>query len=221
MSYRLPEALQTDDDTRALAFLREYYGRDGGSAYTGSYFDGWGGQQDPDRFTAEDVVAVTFLSVVVPPMAAHRLLHTEAERFCRLLRDIGPDRDFAQEAEPVHRDWPGWRLETALRELSGVGRTIATKLCARKRPGLLPIYDSVVGEVTSAQSWQWEPLRQVLRADDGALQTRLLGLRDAAGLDASVSALRVYDVIAWMEGKKRGVQPTDPDDQLGAAVTGS
>ncbi|MGY1665913.1 DUF6308 family protein [Geodermatophilus sp. SYSU D00696] len=219
MSYRLPEALQTDDDTRALAFLREYHGRDGGPAYTGSYFDGWGGQQDPDRFTAEDVVAVTFLSVVVPPMAAHRLLYTEAERFNRLLGQVGPDRDFAQEAQPVHRDWPGWRLETALRELPGIGRTIASKLCARKRPRLLPIYDSVVGEVTSAQSQQWEPLREALRADDGALHRRLLALRDAAGLGATVSALRVYDVVAWMEGKKRGVRPTTRDERLGVELT--
>ena len=219
MSYRLPEALQSSDDSRALSYLREYYGRGDGSAYTGAYFDGWGGEQDPHRFTAEDVVAVTFLSVVVPPMAAHRLLHTGADRFTTLLRDIGPDRDFADEAEPMHREWPGWRLETALRELTGVGRTIASKLCARKRPRLLPIYDSIVAEVTDAYSAQWEPLRQELRAHDGALHARLLRLRETVGLDDSVSALRVYDVIAWMEGKKRNLRPTDRDEQVGAGLT--
>ncbi|MGY1653404.1 DUF6308 family protein [Geodermatophilus sp. SYSU D01119] len=219
MTYRLPVALQSGDDGRAEAYLHEYYGRGEGSAYTGSYFDGWGGEQDLYRFTAEDVVAVTFLSVVVPPMAAHRLLHADADRFNALLRDVGPDRDFADELKPMHREWPGWRLETALRDLPGVGRTIASKLCARKRPRLLPIYDSIVAEVTDAYSTQWEPLRQQLRADDGALQARLLRLRATVGLDDSVSALRVYDVISWMEGKKRNLRPTGGDEQVGAELT--
>lgn len=33
----------------------------------------------------------------------------------------------------------------------------------------------------------------------GALHHRLLSLREEAGLPAEISALRVFDVIAWME----------------------
>ncbi len=47
MSYCLPTALHTDDDSRAVGNLREYYGRDGGRAYTGSYFDGWAATRSP------------------------------------------------------------------------------------------------------------------------------------------------------------------------------
>ncbi|MBB3086666.1 DUF6308 family protein [Geodermatophilus sabuli] len=219
MTYRLPQALQTPDDTQALEYLRTYYGRNGGRAYTGSYFDDWGGEQDPDRFTAEDVVAVTFLSVVVPPMAAHRLLVEEAELFTGLLKELGPDRDLVDEDQTIDPDWPGRRLNRALQDrLVGVGPTIASKLCARKRPRMIPIYDSVVRDVTDARLAQWEPLRNELRAGDGALHERLLRLRDEVGLDERISAIRVYDVITWMEGKQRNLRPTEPDEQPGAAL---
>jgi len=221
MSYRLPKALQSNEDTRALAHLRDYYGRDGGGAYTGSYFDGWGIEQDPDRFTAEDVVAVTFLSVVVPPMAAHRLLIEDADVFNGLLKDLGPDRDLVDEDRAIDANWPGRQLNRALQgRLGGVGPTIASKLCGRKRPRMIPIYDSVVRDVTDARLAQWEPLRQQLRADGGALHDRLLRLRDRAGLDDHISAVRVYDVVTWMEGKQSNLRPTDPDEKLGAALTG-
>ncbi|MFC9768511.1 DUF6308 family protein [Rhodococcus jostii] len=45
---------------------------------------------------------------------------------------------------------------------------------------------------------------EALRADDAALHHRLLSIRDAAGLPEEISALRVFDVIAWMDGKNRG-----------------
>ncbi|MGY1621065.1 DUF6308 family protein [Geodermatophilus sp. SYSU D00965] len=221
MSYRLPEALQTEDDTRALAYLREYYGLDGGTAYTGSYFDDWGDEQDPNRFTAEDVVAVTFLSVVVPPMAAHRLLIEHTELLAGLLEDLGPDRDLVDEDRTIDDAWPGRRLNRALQDrLAGVGPTIASKLCARKRPRMIPIYDSIVRDVTDARLAQWEPLRQELRANGGVLHDRLLRLRDEVGLDDRISAIRVHDVVTWMEGKYGNVQPTGLDEKLGAALTG-
>ncbi len=204
MTYRLPTAL-ADDDSRAVTYLRTYYGLDGGPAYTGSYFDAWGPTQDSDRFTAEDVVAVSFLSVFVPPMAAHRLLVTEADRYAELLHSLGPDRDLVDEDEPIDASWPARRLNRALLELPDVGPTRAAKLIARKRPRLIPIYDSVVAEVTNAFTSQWEPLRQTLRADDGALHHRLVRLRELTGLAAHISPLRVYDVVTWMEGKDRGL----------------
>jgi Family of unknown function (DUF6308) len=53
-----------------------------------------------------------------------------------------------------------------LEALPGVGSTIASKLLARKRPRLRPIYDSVVATVTNTRAQLWEPLRVALRADD-------------------------------------------------------
>jgi len=86
----------------------------------------------------------------------------------------------------------------------GLGRTTTSKLIARKRPRLVPIWDTVIAVVTDAHDHQWEPLRAALQEDDHALHRRLLTLRDAAGLPADVSALRVLDVIAWREGKNKG-----------------
>jgi Family of unknown function (DUF6308) len=222
MSYRLPEALSTADDTRALRYLKTYYGLDGDGQYTGSYFDAWGAAQDPDRFTAEDLVAVSFLSVFVPPIAAHRLLITEADRFSELLQAIGPDRDLVTETRSIDASWPGRRLNAALDALPGVGPTIASKLCARKRPRLIPIYDSVVARVTNAYDKQWEPLRTALQGRTSGVHTslheRLLGLRERARLESHISAIRVYDVVTWMEGKAKNYEVTPPIDKLGEAL---
>ena len=63
----------------------------------------------------------------------------------------------------------------------------------------------MVSEISGTVQAQWEPLRPALRADDRALQRRLVHLHEAAGLPEAVSALRVLDVIAWMEGKGQGL----------------
>ncbi|MDF3312967.1 DUF6308 family protein [Rhodococcus koreensis] len=41
-----------------------------------------------------------------------------------------------------------------------------------------------------------------LWADDGALHHRLLSIRKEAGLPDEISVLRVFDVIAWMDGEE-------------------
>jgi hypothetical protein len=214
MRFGLPECLKAADPGQALRYLQTYYGQ----PYTGAYFDAWASQQnDPDRFTADDVVAVSFLSVVVPPLAARQLLDTRAAEFAALLEEVGPDRDLADQVEAVSEEQPSSRLYRAVRALPGVGRTIGTKLLARKRPRLVPIYDSVVGRVSGIGHSHWEPLRQALRTDD--LHARLLELHERAGLGPEVSALRVLDVVTWMEGKAAGVPPTDPDELLGESLT--
>jgi hypothetical protein len=218
MTYQLPDTFSTPDDTRALGYLRRYFGLDGGKAYIGSHFDGWGGSQDPDRFTADDLIAVSFLSVFVPPMAARRLLETEADRFGALLQAVGADRDLLTESDTIDKEWPGRQLNAALDELPGIGPTIASKLCARKRPRLIPVFDSVVAQVTNAWDSQWEPLRLALRGRDCELHDRLVRLRDHAGLSSMVSVLRVYDVVTWMEGKDKDYRPTVPEELLGAEL---
>ena len=75
---------------------------------------------------------------------------------------------------------------------------------ARKRPRLVPIYDKVLRQVMGLEKGQWAPLNAALRANGGEPQERLLGLQRGAGLPASVSALRVLDVIAWRDGRDLG-----------------
>ena len=200
MTYRLPTALQDGNDDKAVADLQRYFGRNDGGRFTGSFFDAWAQPQDPYRFTADDLVAVSFLTVFVPPLAARQVLEEQADHFSELLHEVGPDRDLVDEDGPIDPSWPAWRLEAELIKLSHVGRTIASKLCARKRPRLLPIYDQHIGDVTNAHKKQWVPLRDALRADGGALHGRLLRLHRLADLPPEVTPLRVHDVIAWMQG---------------------
>ena len=214
MPFCLPQCLEGRDSDQALDHLRTYYGR----PYTGAYFDSWApAQNDPNAFTPDDLLAVSFLSVVVPPLAARQLLDVQAAEFAALLRQVGPDRDLADQAEAVAEGETASQLFRAVRRLPGVGRTIGTKLLARKRPRLMPIYDSVVARIAGIGDYHWEPLRQALRTD--GLHDRLLDLREEAGLGPHVSALRVLDVVTWMEGKAAGIRPADPDELLGESLT--
>ncbi|WP_185995436.1 DUF6308 family protein [Nocardioides campestrisoli] len=203
---RLPHLLQSLDNGPALAALGRYYGPDPStptSPFTGARFDTWDSTgtrwEDRNRFTADDLVAVTFLSVNVPAEAAIKLLDTDAQRFTDLLEALGDDRDLVDEGEAWSDDWAGWLLWSELMDLPGVGATTASKLLARKRPRLRPIYDTVVARVVGSETL-WEPLRALLNAHP-ELHERLLHLRKEAGLHESISALRVFDVVTWMEGK--------------------
>jgi len=206
-TFQLPEALHTPDDEKAVGLLRRYFGEPylSPGCAEGAYFDTWTPDTDPFRFTADDLIAIKFLSVDVPTTAVRELLRDRADEFTKLLVELGPDRDLAYEHGPLDDEWPGCRLMLELRKIRGVGRTIASKLLARKRPRLLPIWDSVVGAVTETTSEQWEPLRTALCENEHALHHWLLRLRDQLNLPKKVSALRILDVIAWLEGKDRGL----------------
>ncbi len=206
MSVTLPPPLIADSDDDALALLRQYYGDtylDAG-CYTGAFFDSWAPYNrdaDADRFTADDLVAITFLSVNVKPSAARQLLVTRAARFTELLESIGPDRDLVDEADALTPETPILLFEQELKSVPDIWRTKATKLMARKRPRLVPIYDVVVGRVLNTKLVHRDPIREALRANGGALDARLRSIRSKAGLPDEISALRVLDVIAWMYGK--------------------
>lgn len=206
MSFAFPKALQDDDDAAALGLLQRYFGPASGSDRpTGAMFDTWdttGSRKDTaDRFTADDCVAVTCLSVDVRPIAAHEVLVARQDELSALLARIPVDRDLVDVEEKLGPDSAEWQLNSALRSIHDIGRTVASKLMARKRPRLIPVHDVIVAGVTNTLDAQWEPLRLALRADGRALHERLTRLRDAAGLPDEVSALRVLDVIAWREGK--------------------
>lgn len=144
-----------------------------------------------DTCTSDDLVAVSLLSVTVPAQAAHELLVRQRARFETLLAEVGPDRDLVGVEEPIDETWPAWVLSSALRELPDVGPTTAIKLLARKRPRLVPVFDSVINDhVLGGSGVQWVPFRSALQAERGRLHRRLLDLRTAAGLDEPVGWLR-------------------------------
>lgn len=211
----LPPALRHADDAAAVDLLQQYCGKhDRGRTRTGVQWDTWDSTgtrtRDVDVFTADDLVAVTLLSVRVSGAGARMLLGERREEFGALLTAVGPDRDLADEKDEMTPASPVWQLEEALRTVPSVGRTTASKLIARKRPRLYPIYDSVVAQVLRTERAYLEPTRSALRADGLRLHTRLLALRDAAGLENTVPAVRVLDMIAWMHGKSRRGHPPEP-----------
>ncbi|WP_240961132.1 DUF6308 family protein [Rhodococcus sp. A14] len=109
-----------------------------------------------------------------------------------LLTAAGPDRDGGDDQDPLNPlnpGWPAWDLEAALRVLPGIGQMKATKLIARTRPGCIRSSDSVVSQVLGTTRGHLNPVREALRADDGALYRRLLSIRKEAGLPGR--ALRV------------------------------
>lgn len=63
----------------------------------------------------------------------------------------------------------------------------------------------MVSRVLGTERAHLNPVREALRADGGALHRRLVSIRKEAGLPEEISVLRVFDVIAWMDGKNGGV----------------
>jgi len=209
MQLTLPEALDGTDHGKAVTALRTYFGLDAGlTPYTGAFFERLGGGGDRgeirDVITAEDLVAVSMLSVDVPARAALRILGTDSRRISDLLREIPTALDLVDvDPELINDSWPGWQLWDLLHGMYGVGPVTAGKLVARKRPRLLPVYDSVVRERVGAPEIFWQALNAELRSKNRALHQELLLIRDEAAIGDDISALRVFDIVTWMPGPDR------------------
>ncbi|MYR08954.1 hypothetical protein GTV32_23040 [Gordonia sp. SID5947] len=206
MSITIPTVLQTDDPTAAAAVLRCYFGDPyPGTAYTGATFDNWDSTgtraADANIFTADDFIAIGFLSVNAGPAAAREILRDQRDEFVEYLTAVGVDRDLADEPGPIDLTWPAWLLDTRLRSVRGIGTTIASKLIARKRPRLYPIWDEVVVDVLGTRGGpHLAPIHQALRTD-ADLRRRIRGARTEARLPDHISELRILDTLAWMQGE--------------------
>jgi hypothetical protein len=87
-----------------------------------------------------------------------------------------------------------------------MGPSRVFELMAWKRPKLIPMFGYVLASTVFARtSKHWLELGTRLRDSGSALHQRLMQIREAAELDASVSVLRVFDVCAWMDGTTNGV----------------
>jgi hypothetical protein len=179
---------------RAARALRAYFAPD--LHFTGSAFDGLLDHGTPDRFTAIDMLAVTTLSVEVPPRAAIRLI--ESPDVEPLLAAIPTTADLWSDLELLHDDSHADRLWKLVRSHDGIGRTITSKLLAAKRPHLIPIYDQHVQAALGFDN-QWPFMLAVARSPK---VTQLLidvgNSRTAAGVPAEVSVLRIIDIVIWM-----------------------
>lgn len=213
----IPNILDEDHIDAAAQLLRTYYRRTtaGLPGYTGSMFTSWAGGGDApavvNRVTADDLIALSFLSVDVPGEAAFGILETQTALISDLLAqipaglclaDVHPD-DFGKilgDASPALELWHVLRGRDTGRW--GMGETRTSKLMARKRPLLVPIYDSVVRDVMSLESGskgQWRKWHSAL-TDGTGLPERLREIRRVSGIVDPISDIRVMDIVLWMYG---------------------
>lgn len=200
------------DTYRAADLVHRYFevwqDDDRSPLYTGAAFERFAGGGDrgdvANVFTADDLVAVSMLSAQVPPRAALRILLDDTDFLSAYLADVPANVDLADADEAVVADGSAAdRLWWHLHEYPGVGPVTAGKLLARKRPRLIPVLDGVVRRVLGhSGKGYWRDLRGELRADDRRLDEQLKKIRSTAGLNESISAIRVFDVLVWMIGKE-------------------
>jgi hypothetical protein len=205
----LRQLLSLANGPEALSDLVSYFGTDlpAGSAprYTGGRFEGLAGGGDrpeaADQIDADDLIAVEMLSVQVPGPVALALLEGDlgrdvATQLARIPTEVSIGDPAAEEllADGGSADI-AWSL---LERPRNMGWVTAGKLLARKRPRLVPVYDNVVRCAFGRPAKPWKWLHARFTEDGGVLAEHLVAARDAAGVEPTVSPLRVLDVLVWM-----------------------
>ncbi|MDR3658450.1 MAG: DUF6308 family protein [Mycobacterium sp.] len=195
----------------AVPLLQSYYSTSdsGLPAYSGSQFEAMAAlNSDPYSIGPADFTAVSMLSVDVPAQSAIRLLGRDADAITELLKQIPIDRDIIDvDSDDLTTESASSKLWQVLRRgRDGLGPTTTSKLIAAKRPRLIPIWDSFVEEATGLDtSDNWCQFQQVLTADGHAIWNWLTEVRDASpAVPATISNLRVLDVLLWMTVKLGG-----------------
>ncbi len=193
-----------DNEAVAVENLKEYL-----ASFTGRLFERLA---DPDPFslTANDFVAVSALSVEVPPEAAGRLLGELHPTVGQLLRAIPVGASIADTPELLAESEAAWELYELLRSIHGLGPTTVSKLMAAKRPALVPIRDSVVWSALGEPELWWAPWVEFTTGGDA--EQRLAQVRSVAQLaDADhLTLLRVIDVVIWMRHRRQSFSPSAP-----------
>lgn len=207
------------DTKKATDHVIEYYRPNFrfGLPRTGASFDHWvGGGDRPEvrnRFTADDLVAVSFLSVEIPAVAAISLLRDDAESVEELLSAIPADLKMADLDEAGYEEHLGmespaqklWELVTRKDEEKwGIGSTKASKLLARKRPHLIPIVDNLVFDIVPPSSY-WRGWHEALTDGSGLTERLEAVVADAGIADRGYkpSVLRIMDIVLWREADQQ------------------
>jgi len=206
------------DHATAVRDIQDYFRvmDNGRPLYSGSRFETLGseGDMDPNRITATDLVAVSMLSVDVPAQASVGILETHAEKISGLLSEIPAGLKFEDlTAEEFDRHLtegsPADKLWALLRQHEdpwAIGQTKASKIMARKRPELIPVYDSVVKAVTgikgSGEQWSvWYSAFHDGTSEATEFVDKLRAIRAESG-QQHLSLLRVLDIALWKQGKR-------------------
>lgn len=208
--------------TRAATYLKAYlvgFSEDdvdrlpGVWPAVGRHFDDLGhGEETPNVITATDLLAVSFLSVNVPPRATWSIIETRSSELTSVLADIPasmPIEDQKCESSTYASTSALQKLWNLLRRdeaghLWKMGPTTVSKVIARKRPGLVPIQDSVVmRELRAEDATYWDMWWQAMHLEiDGQMVVIEFtkSLREKVPEASQLSLLRVLDIVIWMHG---------------------
>ena len=188
--------LEEADGSFAKSSLEAYFFM---HAYTGSSFETFFGN-DPDNFTAEDIVAVSMLSVNIPPRASQWILKTGQEDLSKLLSKIGRNLSIDHPDADLTKGSDAWNLWKMLILRWGVGETKASKLLAAKRPFLFPIYDQHVAKALQISAdHYWEPWQNFMRHEDGEKAVKIIKQIAESLNKPDLSPLRLLDIVIWMQ----------------------
>ncbi|WP_458749726.1 DUF6308 family protein [Corynebacterium sp. S7] len=214
-----------DEKSQAIKYLRSYYRArlepeahsETSNWYAGAFYDPWNFDsveiENPTRFTADDIAAVQCLSIKFEAKSVAEILYLrnddlngwlkKAVEACApysKLSDIPPSvTDYQGKTKDLSDDaWAPFVLDKKLREIDDVEVVTASKLIARKLPHIYTIWDKKVTKLADVKDRYMRPLQLTLQ-NDPSIEEKLEGLRSAAGLPISVSLIRIYDVLAWME----------------------
>ncbi|MBE8519462.1 hypothetical protein ILP97_18455 [Amycolatopsis sp. H6(2020)] len=201
-----------DGQTAAIDALTRYFSEDSTRPrYTGRWFERFAGGGDQPGIanvvTEADVLALNFLSITDLANVAIDMTITYTAEITELLEQI--PANLAMHEAPWATYAPGSpasRLWWLFKRCGGKDRWVtANKLLARKRPHLLPVYDSQVKAVLDAPS-VWACLWTWFEGDSRRAEA-VAELRDEAGGIEDISLLRCLDVILWMLATGRTAQP--------------
>lgn len=209
--YRLQHQLldryvRGDQRDLAVRALRRYFQEHGGpdELFGGRRFERLDGGGDNhlnrDRITPSDVLALTFLSITSGlPRLTIAVLEEYSGRITELLRQIPTDVAMHEADWAIYApDSPASELWDLLRTCAGKNRWVtANKLLARKRPHLIPVYDSEVRKLLREPRGFWACLWSWFHTEPSRA-TALEDLRAEVGGLADISLLRTLDVVLWM-----------------------
>lgn len=179
------------------ALVNEYFAADItpelSTTFAGSLFDTLG-HNPSNELTHDDLLALNLLDT---PITAAAIRYLDGNPTINALLDRLPtDAALWDVDSDSDTDRDARELWTVINQTPGFGPTRTAKLCARKRPHLIPIYDTVIqGVLGFPENGMWDTLRAVLK-DRHELIRDLDPL--IPGYDPSV--LRLLDVAAWMIG---------------------
>lgn len=159
---------------------------------------------------SDDFLAVSFLDVPIRA-SAYRRIQALKPRLVGLLEEIDPELEIWHMKHEDHTYLAASKMWTVLLSIPSLGPTRVSKLMARKRPKLIPIWDSRVHDFFQRPYWTWTPLSLALA--DVERQKKLAVVRTECNAPPTTSLLRILDVTIWTQGNGSVDESAEvPDD---------